>query len=144
MYPNRLTFLPPVSGERAGGGKEPLPPSPLIALVKQEFRATESIMRSKEDTAGWPLSKVQLLDLLREYSLGTVPSVSKKPGGGLISRTCRFWVMDFVNASRGFSADLLGLSQAARILLFLHTGQSAAPLDRPPASWPLGACVSMS
>lgn len=39
--------------------------------------------------------------------------------------------MDFVNASRGFSADLLGLSQAASILLSLHTRQFAPPQTDP-------------
>lgn len=56
-----------------------------------------------------------------ESSLGPVPSVSKPSGGGLILRTGGFWVTDFVHASCGFSADLLGLSRAASILLSLRS-----------------------
>lgn len=127
------------SPQRVGKGKEAvgkhLLPLPPLGFVKRELRAAGSILRSEEDPAGWPLSKVRLLGLLRECSSGTVPSVSKKPGGGLILRPLGFWVIDFVNASCDFSADLLGLSQASSSS-HVHWAV-CSPLDRPPCC-PLG------
>lgn len=54
-----LLQLPGLSSTSEGrwGRRTIFSPSSL-ALVK--FRAVESIMRSKEDTAGWPLSRAQL------------------------------------------------------------------------------------
>ena len=126
---------PPQSGCGGWSGWGTTFPLPLLALVKQEFKAAESIMRSKEDTAGWPLSKTQLLGPLWEYSLGTVPSVSKKPGGGLIFRTCRFWGMDFLLMHHVvFQTSLACLSLP--VLFFPRTPSSLHALGPAPA--PLG------
>lgn len=126
------------SQQGVGKGKEAvgnhLLPLPLLAFITQKLRAAESILRSKEYTAGWPLSKAQLLGLLWEYPPGTGPSVSETPGGGLIFRPLGFWVIDFVNASCDLSANLLGLFPATSTVRPTHAGQSAAPWTEPPAA----------
>lgn len=93
-------LFPKASGRGQGGGrKEPgtaFSLSPPTCSCHTEFRAAESITRSKEDTAGWPLSKSGFLACCESIPWAQRQSISKKSGGGLILRTHKSWVADFL------------------------------------------------
>lgn len=133
VYSNFLDSPRPISSE----GKEVMENHflpPLTCSHQVQGSREHHIMRSKEDTAGWPLSRAQL------------PGHSAKcvsyTQGGLILRPRRFWMMDFFLLMRHVvfqktSSACLSLPA----LSLMHPGQSAHSGMDP---LPLWACRSMS